>query len=88
MSEEQAIPEPDVSEEHPVSEHWVWVGAHRPPSPRVLFDHMTSDWETTPISHDVHPATIYSSARRLRLGARFPDKTIVVPTGNYKTRAN
>jgi Xaa-Pro aminopeptidase len=49
---------------------------------------MTSDWETTPISHDVHPATIYSSARRLRLGARFPDKTIVVPTGNYKTRAN
>ena len=88
MSEEREIPEPDVSEEHPVSEHWVWVGAHRPPSPRVLFDHMTSDWATTPISHDVHPATIYSSARRLRLGARFPDKTIVVPTGNYKTRAN
>jgi len=88
MSDEPEIPEPDVSEEHPVSEHWVWVGAHRPPSPRVLFDHMTADWSLAKISHDVHPATINSSARRQRLASRFPGTTVVVPTGNFKTRAN
>jgi len=88
MSDEPEIPEPDVSEEHPVSEHWVWVGAHRPPSPRVLFDHMTADWALAKISHDVHPATINSSARRQRLASRFPGTTVVVPTGNFKTRAN
>jgi Xaa-Pro aminopeptidase len=88
MSEELEIPEPDVSEEHPISEHWVWVGAHRPASPRVLFDHMTDNWEQAGTSHEVHPATINSSARRQRLGAKFAGKTIVVPTGNFKTRAN
>ncbi|HVA51975.1 MAG TPA: aminopeptidase P family protein [Acidimicrobiales bacterium] len=88
MSEEAAIPEPDVSEGHPVSEHWVWVGPHRPPSPRVLFDHMTVDWAPATTSHDRHPASIFSSARRQRLAARFPAKTLVVPTGNFKTRAN
>ena len=36
------IPTPDVSEESPVSEHWVWAGYHRPPIPRVLVDHMTT----------------------------------------------
>jgi Xaa-Pro aminopeptidase len=88
MSEEVVIPEPDVSEEHPVSDHWVWVGAHRPPSPRVLFDHMTSDWKLATISRAVHPATHHSAARRQRLATLFEGKTIIVPTGNYKTRAN
>ena len=88
MSDDVEIPEPDVSEEHPISENWVWVGAHRPPSPRVLFDHMTTNWAVAEISTDVHPGVSYSAARRLRLAERFPDKTIVVPTGNFKVRAN
>jgi Xaa-Pro aminopeptidase len=88
MSDDVEIPEPDVSEEHPVSENWVWVGAHRPPSPRVLFDHMTTNWAVAEVPTDVHPGVAYSAARRLRLAERFPDKTIVVPTGNFKVRAN
>ena len=88
MSEVEKISEPDVSEEHPVSDDWVWVGPHRPPSPRILFDHMTANWEAANISHDRHPATIYSAARRQRLASKFAGKTLVVPTGNFKTRAN
>ena len=89
MSDELDIPEPDVSEEHPVSEHWIWVGPHRPPSPRVLFDHMTSGLGAR------RGAERRASRREplgeravMRLAARFPDQTIVVPTGNFKVRAN
>ena len=88
MSEEEKIPEPDVSKEHPVSDDWVWVGPHRPPSPRILFDHMTANWEVENVSHARHPATIYAAARRQRLASKFAGKTLVVPTGNFKTRAN
>jgi Xaa-Pro aminopeptidase len=49
---------------------------------------MSGNWEEAKISHDVHPARNYSSARRQRLGAVFAGKTIVIPTGNFKTRAN
>jgi len=80
--------EPDVTENNPVSEHWVWVGPHRPPSPRVLFDHMTTKWAPETASLDVHPAARYTAARRERLGAQFAQATLVVPTGNFKTRAN
>jgi Xaa-Pro aminopeptidase len=88
MSDDVEIPEPDVSEEHPISENWVWVGAHRPPSPRILFEHMTTNWATVDSPTDVHPGASYSAARRRRLAERFADKTIVVPTGNFKVRAN
>jgi Xaa-Pro aminopeptidase len=54
----------------------------------VLFDHMTTNWAVAEVPSDVHPGVAYSSARRLRLAERFPDKTIVVPTGNFKVRAN
>ena len=82
------VPEPDVSAENPISEHWVWVGPHRPPCPRVLFEHMTSNWDVPELASDVHPAAAFSTARRRRLGEHFTGKTIVVPTGNYKVRAN
>jgi Xaa-Pro aminopeptidase len=88
VSDELDIPEPDVTEEHPVSEHWIWVGPHRPPSPRVLFDQMTSGWAPDEAPSDVHPAVGHSARRRDALAARFPGQTIVVPTGNYKVRAN
>ena len=88
MSDDVEIPEPDVSEEHPVSDNWVWVGPHRPPSPRILFEHMTTNWAVADAPSDVHPGVSYSAARRARLAQRFAEKTIVVPTGNYKVRAN
>ncbi|MGH3732057.1 MAG: aminopeptidase P family protein [Acidimicrobiales bacterium] len=88
MSDDVEIPEPDVSEEHPISENWVWVGAHRPPSPRILFEHMTTDWAVADVPEDVHPGAAYSAARRLRIAERFAGKTLVVPTGNFKVRAN
>jgi Xaa-Pro aminopeptidase len=49
---------------------------------------MTQNWAAGETSRDVHPAAKYSAARRLRLGERFTGKTLVVPTGNYKVRAN
>ncbi len=88
MSEELAIPEPDVSEEHPISENWIWVGTHRPPSPRALYEHMTTQWEPDVVGSDVHPSARYAATRRDRLSSRFADRTIIVPTGNFKVRAN
>ena len=85
---EQNIPEPDVSEDRPISEHWVWVGAHRPACPRALFDQMTANWADDTTVDTVHPAASFTAERRARLAAQFPDQTLVIPTGNYKVRAN
>jgi Xaa-Pro aminopeptidase len=83
-----ATPEPDVSEDNPISEHWVWIGPHRPPCPRALFDQMTRDWDDERFDGSVHPAAPHAAVRRLTLAARFDGKTVVVPTGNFKVRAN
>jgi len=80
--------EPDVSAEHPVSESWVWVGSHRPPVPRILVQHMTTNWDEATVSREVHPAATYSAERRRRIAAAFANKTLVIPTGNLKVRAN
>ena len=83
-----SIPEPDVSAEDRVSENWIWVGPHRPPVPRVLFEHMTSNWASAPASDDVHPAAQVSAGRRQRLSELFTGQTLVVASGNPKVRAN
>lgn len=89
MSEElSTIPEPDVSEENPISEHWVWVGPHRPACPRTLFEHMTSHWGPAPLDNTPHPAVEFTTRRRNALANQFPDAVIIVPTGNLKVRAN
>ncbi len=49
---------------------------------------MTSDWEVAAPSSDVHPAATFSAERRRRLGEHFTGKTLVIPTGNPKVRAN
>ena len=82
------VPEPDVSEENPVSEHWIWTGDHRPAVPRALVEHMTSNWATVMPNNDVHPAATYCATRRARIAEEFSGRTIVVATGNYKVRAN
>ena len=89
MAENPApIPEPDVSAENPVSQHWVWVGAHRPAVPRVLVEHMTGNWATPAPATQVHPATAFTARRRRALGEHFVGATLVIPTGNPKVRAN
>ena len=80
--------EPDVSEEHPVSEHWVWAGHHRPAMPRVFVDFMGADWAPADPRPEVHPAVVNFAARRDALGRHFSDATLVVATGNPKVRAN
>src|ERR1700731_2735868 len=82
------LPPPDVSEDNPVSEHWVWAGYHRPPIPRTLVDHMTSNWAPVDPSAEVHEATAIFAARREALGRFFNDLTLVIPSGNPKVRAN
>src|ERR1700690_1195301 len=82
------VPEPDVSEENPVSEYWIWTGAHRPPVPRALVEHMTSNWATATPNEEVHPAATFCATRRARIAEEFSGRTIVVATGNYKVRAN
>ena len=89
MSDEiRELPEPDVSPDNPVSEHWVWAGYHRPPMPRVFVDHMTTNWAPVDPSAQVHPAVNNFAERREALGRHFSDATLVVPTGNPKVRAN
>lgn len=84
----QEIPEPDVSADNPISDHWVWVGAHRPAIPRRFFDHMTKEWAPSGLGEDVNPAAPFTARRRETLAGHFPDATLIIPTGNYKVRAN
>jgi len=88
MSDDVEIPEPDVSEEHPISEYWVWEGPHRQPSPRALYEHLNKEWAIPAIPNEVHPAATHSATRRRHAGEMFVGKTLVVPTGNLKVRAN
>ena len=88
MTEWLPLPEPDVSAEHPLSEHWVFTGAHRPAMPRRLMEHMTSNWATDPVPAETHPAVARFAQRRAALATLFPEDTIVIPSGNYKTRSN
>jgi Xaa-Pro aminopeptidase len=49
---------------------------------------MTSDWSNGNTPREVHEAATYSARRRQRLGEMFANKTLVIPTGNFKVRAN
>jgi Xaa-Pro aminopeptidase len=71
-----------------MSEHWVWAGVHRPALPRPFVEYMTKSWATNPLEEPQHPAASFTVARRDAVRDKFPDKTIVVPTGGYKVRAN
>jgi Xaa-Pro aminopeptidase len=88
MTDAATAPEPDVSAENPISENWVWVGPHRPPCPRALFEQMTKDWAPEEFDDAVHAAAGHCEQRRAALAGRFAGRTIVVPTGNFKVRNN
>jgi Xaa-Pro aminopeptidase len=49
---------------------------------------MTSNWDVSAPSSDVHPAASFSAERRAKIGQRFEDRVLVIPTGNPKVRAN
>ncbi len=66
----------------------MWVGPHRPACPRALFDQMTANWADDATPETVNPAATFTAERRARLAEQFAGKTLVIPTGNYKVRAN
>ncbi|MHB8718931.1 MAG: aminopeptidase P family protein [Candidatus Dormibacteria bacterium] len=83
------VVQPDVSEESPQSEHWIWVGRHRPPVPRALLELMSSHWQddsTHPTPR--HPAAENFAARRSALSAAFQGTHLVIPTGPPRIRSN
>ena len=82
------VTEPDVSAEHPISEHWIWAGGHRPAVPRALVESMTSNWAPAEPSREVHPSAPFAAQRRARLAEAMPGLTLVIPTGGAKVRAN
>jgi Xaa-Pro aminopeptidase len=86
--DDATYPEPDVSEDQPESEHWVWAGAHRPPLPRPFVEYMTQDWADRPLDEAPHPAVERTTTRRDAVRSRFETKTLVVPSGGLKVRAN
>jgi Xaa-Pro aminopeptidase len=80
---------PDVSEENPESEHWIWVGHHRPPVPRALMELMSTGWApAADVAAPRHPATDNFASRRAALSERFAGRNLVIPTGPLKVRAN
>ena len=79
---------PDVSEENPESEDWLWMGVHRPPMPKALLHHMTENWGDHPVSDATHPALHHMASRRDRLSELFTGKNLVIPSGTLKTRSN
>jgi Xaa-Pro aminopeptidase len=79
-------PAPDVSAEHPESEHWIWNGGR--PIGRLFADYMTKEWGQTTLVEQPHPALEHTRRRRALLHSHFPDKALVIPAGGAKTRAN
>jgi Xaa-Pro aminopeptidase len=80
---------PDVSEEHPQSDRWIWIGRHRPPVPRALMEHMSSGWApASDLAAPLHPAATNFAARREALSQRFAGRNLVIPTGPLKVRSN
>ena len=80
---------PDVSEDNPVSDRWIWIGKHRPPVPRALMELMSSGWADSPdLDPPRHPAADNFARRRVALSERFRGRNLVVPTGPLKVRSN
>ncbi|MGH9021336.1 MAG: aminopeptidase P N-terminal domain-containing protein, partial [Acidimicrobiales bacterium] len=79
---------PDVSAEHPLSDHWVWVSERGRPWPRRLVEAMTEGWQGDEPASDVHPMAAAAARRRALIAEEFPGRTLVVPTGGPKVRSN
>ena len=80
--------EPDVSADEPLSENWVWIGAHRPAMPRVFLERLANDWAPAEVPADEHVAAEHTRRRREALAASLPGMTLVIASGNLKVRAN
>jgi Xaa-Pro aminopeptidase len=78
MSEENVNPETDESTSHdiPLAQH--------------LRDAIAKDWDPAPpMPHPARPDVApYAARRRAALSAQFPGRTIVIPAGAPKVRAN
>ncbi len=65
-------------------------GAARPSGiPQALIDFMQQGWaQQEQLNEPEHEAARNFASRRARVGRRFPGKTLVIPTGTLKVRAN
>ncbi len=79
---------PDVSAEHPISEKWVWVGPHRPAMPRAFLEALRANWAPGEPVAEEHVAAAHTRARRDALADAFSSRTLVIPAGSLKVRAN
>src|SRR4051794_34885228 len=65
------------------------IAPHDTPVPDAFAAFMETGWsepsETLP---DLDAVAPFTAARRAQLVERFPNEVLVVPTGNYKVRAN
>lgn len=63
---------------------------HDIPLPEHLKAALAADWDPAPaMPHPARPdGAPYNAKRRAALSERFAGKTVVVPAGNYRTRAN
>jgi len=64
--------------------------SHDIPLPDHLKDAFARDWEPAPpMPHPARPdGAPYQAKRRAQLSERFPGKTLIVPAGNLRVRAN
>jgi Xaa-Pro aminopeptidase len=62
--------------------------SHDPEYPQRLLEFMRSDWRDAPLDASTRVEAANHAKRRALLAAAFPGETLVIPTGQEKTRAN
>ena len=75
--------------ELPEADPSVTTASHDLPVPERLAEFMRTGW-AEPVAEGLQPldSAPFAAARRAALAARFPDETLVVPSGTAKVRAN
>ncbi len=61
---------------------------HDPEYPQRLLDFMRTGWREAPLDVSTRVEATNHAKRRAQLSSAFPGETLVIPTGNEKTRAN
>ena len=65
------------------------TASHDPERPAALLELMTTGWaERVEVLPAADAGSTYRAARRQALAERFPGEWLVLPTGNFKVRAN
>src|SRR3954471_10727048 len=78
-----------VEAELPETDPSITTASHDLPVPERLAEFMRTGW-AEPGAAELRPlpSAPYTAARRVRLAARFPGETLVIPSGGAKVRNN